>query len=76
MKPEDLLSINEAARISGLSRQSIHAAIEKGKIETSVVMEPVRKVVRRSLEAYEPNEKRKNCGPKATEKASKRKQVK
>lgn len=66
METGDLISINEAAKLKGVSRQAVHAAIAAGKI--SVVKHRV--TVTRSLitpaalDAWNPNPNMKRPGPK------------
>jgi hypothetical protein len=43
MKRNDLITVNEAARIKGCSRQAIHAAIKSNRLEA--VSKPVESVV-------------------------------
>jgi predicted DNA-binding protein YlxM (UPF0122 family) len=59
MKP---VTINEAAKIKGVSRQAIHAAIKAGKLRTIMVDVPMRMIVRQSLKHWQPNGNMKRAG--------------
>jgi hypothetical protein len=58
---DELLSISEAARESGTSRQAIHDAINRGALE-AVESGSYRFVLRRSLRSYKPDPKKIKAG--------------
>jgi len=74
MKRHDLITVNEAARLKGLTRQAIHAAIEQGRLEHVIVSVSVKakRVTPEALAAFQPNEKRRAAGlmPKTNQKLS------
>lgn len=53
--PEDWITQSEGARIRGVSRQSIHDLVERGRLSTLVVG-GIRFVNREEVEAYTPAE--------------------
>jgi hypothetical protein len=59
MKP---VTINDAAKIKGVTRQAVHAAIKSGKLATVIVEVPARMIVRQSLNHWHPNENMKRAG--------------
>jgi len=59
MKP---VTITEAAKIKGVTRQAIHAAIRADKLRTVIVDVPTRMVVRQSLNHWQPNGNMKRAG--------------
>ncbi len=64
MEMGELITINEAAKLKGVSRQAIHAAIASGKI---TVVERRQSTVRKYiapavLAAFHPNPKMKRAG--------------
>lgn len=59
MKP---VTISEAAKIKGVSRQAINAAIKAKKLRVVMVDVPTRMVVRQSLNYWQPNHNMKRAG--------------
>jgi hypothetical protein len=59
MKP---VTINDAARLKGVTRQAVQAAIKAGKLATITVETPVRMIVRQSLNHWKPNDNMKRAG--------------
>jgi hypothetical protein len=59
MKP---VTISEAARIKGVTRQAIHGAIKAKKLTTIVIDVPTRMIVRQSLNHWKPNGNMKRAG--------------
>lgn len=77
MNTGELLTINEAAEIKGVTRQAIHAAISDGRLEAIEVMLPSKRITRGALEVFQPNPNMKRCGPRPKPpKAKRRKTVK
>jgi len=62
-----LITVSEAAKRKGVSRQAIHAAIRANKLEgvSEVVQKVIWKVTVTSLNGYEPNPNMKRPGRKA-----------
>lgn len=58
------ITINELAKIKGVSRQAVHAAIKAGKLETVTVEIPSVRVVVKSANAWQPNDNMKRAGRK------------
>jgi len=58
------VTVNQAARIKGVSRQAINSAIRAGKLETVTVEMPHTRIVVSSLKKYEPNPSMKRAGRK------------
>lgn len=59
MKP---VTINDAARIKGVTRQAVQAAIKSGKLATVTIDIPSRMIVRQSLNQWKPNNNMKRAG--------------
>lgn len=59
------VTINDAAKMKGVSRQAINAAIKSGKLETVTVDVPHTRIVLSSLKKFEPNPNMKRAGRKA-----------
>jgi predicted DNA-binding protein (UPF0251 family) len=68
MKMVESITISDAAIASGVSRQAIHKAIAAGRLKTVEVMIPRLEITIESFQAFKPNPKMRNCGPKATKK--------
>jgi predicted DNA-binding protein (UPF0251 family) len=60
------VTINDAARLKGVSRQAIHAAIKAGRLKTITVDVPQTRVIASSLKKFEPNPNMKRAGRKAS----------
>jgi predicted site-specific integrase-resolvase len=54
----NLITINEAAKLKGVSRQAIHAAIEAGRIECVEVVTKSKRITPKALAAFHPNPNR------------------
>lgn len=66
MKP---VTVTEAAKIKGVTRQAVNAAIKAQKLSTIMVDVPIRMVVRQSLNHWQPNSNMKRAGrPRRSEK--------
>jgi hypothetical protein len=61
------VTINDAAKLKGVSRQAIHAAIKAGKLQTITIDQPVTRIIFASLKKFEPNPNMKRAGRKPTE---------
>ena len=55
MKREDLVTINEAAEIKGVSRQAIHAAIRTGRLGYIEVTTIAKRIEPKALAAFKIN---------------------
>lgn len=57
MKTVDLITVNQAAKIKGVSRQAIFAAIERGDLVPTIKKVMVRRKMlsRAALDNYQPN---------------------
>jgi hypothetical protein len=64
MRTVTTVTINDAAKLKGISRQAIHAAIRAGKLETVTVDVPHKRVVLASLKKFQPNPNMKRAGRK------------
>jgi predicted DNA-binding transcriptional regulator AlpA len=62
MARDRFISVNEAARLKGCSRQTIHSAISKGKLLYTTERAVVYKVSANSLAKLEINENMKRVG--------------
>lgn len=57
-----LITIIEAAKIKGVSRQAIHAAIKTGRLAIVEVPTTIVRITPEALAAFTPNPKRQQCG--------------
>jgi len=67
MNREDLITINEAAKLKGVSRQAIHCAIAAGRLpvierELTIVQ---KLITPEDLETFKPNPNMKRAGRKS-----------
>lgn len=58
------VTINDAAKMKGVSRQAINAAIKSGKLLTITVDLPHKRIILSSLKKFEPNPNMKRAGRK------------
>lgn len=58
----ELITIPEAARMKGVTRQAIHDALNKGRLAYVEVLEPVRKIQASELARFRVNRKRQDAG--------------
>lgn len=56
------VTINDAARIKGVSRQAVHAAIKAEKLDIVIVEVPSKRITRKSLNQWQPNLNMKRAG--------------
>jgi predicted DNA-binding protein (UPF0251 family) len=65
MKRDDLITVNQAAKMKGVSRQAIHAAIKTGRLKAIEIVTKSHRITPEALEAFTPNPKRQQCGRRA-----------
>lgn len=62
MKTQDLITVNQAARLRGVSRQTIHKAIKDGKLAAVEVPAVTYRVSARAVEDLDVSDKRQLAG--------------
>ena len=70
MKRDDLVTINEAAEIKGVSRQAIHAAINDSRLEVVKVPSVKLMISLAALESYIPDQRLQATGKQRYSKSS------